>query len=141
MFDFDYVFDSDSHQQTVFECAALPLVDAVLGGYNCTLFAYGQTGSGKTYTMEGDVTNEVHSGLIPRMVRTLFSRILDDDSAQNGNREYTVRVSFVEIYNERLRDLLNPTDEDLRIRDSETNHHSGVFIEGAHCPYVSDPDE
>ncbi|ETO32051.1 kinesin family member 5B, b [Reticulomyxa filosa] len=139
-FDFDNVFPPNTPQANVFEAAALPLVDAVLTGYNCTLFAYGQTGSGKTYTMEGDVDSDEHSGLIPRMVRTIFSRILDDDSAQNGNREYMVRVSFVEIYNERLRDLLNPSDEDLRIRDSDTSR-SGVFIEGAHAPYVSDPDE
>ena len=115
-FNFDYIFPSNSTQETVFNYSALPLVDQVMAGYNCTLFAYGQTGSGKTYTMEGvigDPASNVHEGLIPRMVRTIFDRILNESSTQY---EYTLRVSFVEIYNEKLRDLLQPNGPALKIR-------------------------
>lgn len=115
-FNFDYIFPSGSTQETVFNYSALPLVDQVMAGYNCTLFAYGQTGSGKTYSMEGiigDPQNRQHEGLIPRMVRTIFDRILNEDDTEF---EYTLRVSFVEIYNEKLRDLLQPNGPELKIR-------------------------
>ena len=115
-FNFDYIFPSGSDQATVFNYVALPLVNEVLAGYNCTLFAYGQTGSGKTYSMEGvikDGNDRSEEGLIPRMVRELFDRIISEESSKF---EYTLRVSFVEIYNEKLRDLLQPNGPDLKIR-------------------------
>ena len=112
-FQMDYVFPPDCTQETVFNYSGLPLVDQVMAGYNCTLFAYGQTGSGKTYSMEGIIGDPTNEGLIPRMVRTLFTRILSDESTEF---EYTLRVSFVEIYNEKLRDLLQPNGPDLKIR-------------------------
>ena len=116
-FTLDYIFPSNSTQETVFNYSVLPMVDSVMAGYNCTLFAYGQTGSGKTYSMEGviDGDDRTHEGLIPRMVREVFNRILntDEDSVEF---EYTIRVSFVEIYNEKLKDLLNPGGKELKIR-------------------------
>eukprot|EP00484_Ammonia_sp_Unknown_P030350 CAMPEP_0197036352 /NCGR_PEP_ID=MMETSP1384-20130603/13886_1 /TAXON_ID=29189 /ORGANISM="Ammonia sp." /LENGTH=772 /DNA_ID=CAMNT_0042466525 /DNA_START=81 /DNA_END=2399 /DNA_ORIENTATION=+ len=140
-FQFDYIFPPDSQQKDVFTYAAAPLVDQVLAGYNCTLFAYGQTGSGKTYSMEGKIETEgdggVHEGLIPRMVRAIFDRILNDD---NTEFEYTLRVSFVEIYNERLRDLLQPNGAELKIREKTTGAR-GVYIENVHAPFVASPEE
>lgn len=84
---------------------AKPILNQVLQGYNCTLFAYGQTGTGKTYTMEGDLTENhgtfsSEAGIIPRTLYSLFA-ILES----GGNVEFSVRVSFVELYNEELRDL------------------------------------
>jgi hypothetical protein len=68
-------------------------------GFNCTIFAYGQTGTGKTFTMEGDSNDSKQAGMIPRAIRELFS-ILDDSGT-----EYSVKVSYLELYNEELRDL------------------------------------
>eukprot|EP01084_Bolivina_argentea_P227690 384573_1 len=140
-FNFDYIFPSGSNQETVFNYSGLPLIDEVMRGYNCTLFAYGQTGSGKTYSMEGIIdpsgADRINEGLIPRMVRTLFDRILDDNSA---NFEYTLRVSFVEIYNEKLRDLLQPNGPDLKIREKQTGA-KGVYIENVFAPFVASPEE
>jgi len=137
-FTFDHVFPSDSTQEIVFQYAAAPLIDAVLAGYNCTLFAYGQTGSGKTHTMEGNIGIEQDEGLMPRMIRLIFQKILGDTS---NEFESTVRVSFIEIYNESLRDLLNPDGENLQIRDYDKSTNEGVYIENVFTPYVASPEE
>jgi len=139
-FMFDRVFPPDTEQSIVFQYAALPLVDAIFEGYNCTLFAYGQTGSGKTFSMEGVVGDIELEGLIPRMVRTIFDRI-ESGGTQFANIEFTVRVSYVEIYNEKLRDLLNPDGEVLKIRDKQKQGDAGVYIENVHAPFVASPIE
>eukprot|EP01084_Bolivina_argentea_P155913 271686_1 len=140
-FNFDYIFPSGSNQETVFNYSGLPLIDQIMAGYNCTLFAYGQTGSGKTYSMEGILgdggTPNEHEGLIPRMVREIFRKILEEESTQF---EYTLRVSFVEIYNEKLRDLLQPNGPELKIREKQTGA-KGVYIENVHAPFVASPEE
>ena len=101
-FHFDRVFGQYSTQREVFDAMALPIVDEVLKGFNCTIFAYGQTGTGKTYTMEGtkSLADDEHAGIVPRCVRSLFEK-LDASGA-----DHTVRVSFLELYNEELQDLL-----------------------------------
>ncbi|CAI2175051.1 3343_t:CDS:2 [Funneliformis geosporum] len=105
-FSFDHVFGPDTKQNEVFEKAVLNLVDKFLEGYNVTILAYGQTSSGKTHTM-GTVDNSSippeYKGIIPRAMSTLFSTI---NSAQYKTRKFTIKVSFVEIYNEDLIDLL-----------------------------------
>jgi kinesin family protein 11 len=88
------VFGQYSTQKEVFNEAVAPIVDEVLQGYNCTVFAYGQTGTGKTYTMEGDIGCPENAGVIPRSVRTIFEKL------DNIGADYTVRVSFLELYNE-----------------------------------------
>lgn len=96
-----------------------PLIDEVLSGYNCTVFAYGQTGTGKTFTMEGEKSNDPSiswqddplSGIVPRAMNHLF-----DELRLLGDAEFTVRVSFLEIYNEELIDLLSPTDDITKLR-------------------------
>jgi kinesin family protein 3/17 len=77
----------------------------VLIGYNGTIFAYGQTGTGKTYTMEGSDDKEEFKGIVPRSIRYIFNAI----KAAANTKDYLVRASFLELYNEELIDLLkNP---------------------------------
>ncbi|KAI5478151.1 kinesin family member 11 [Pseudohyphozyma bogoriensis] len=98
------VFGPEADQGMVYKDVAEPILKQVLQGYNCTIFAYGQTGTGKTYTMEGDLTPNFgtfspSAGIIPRTLYALFDRLASDGA------EFSVKCSFVELYNEELRDL------------------------------------
>ncbi|KAK4049586.1 Kinesin- motor protein [Microbotryomycetes sp. JL201] len=97
------VFGPDADQVMIYNDVARPILDEVLRGYNCTIFAYGQTGTGKTYTMEGDLSLargiSTSAGIIPRTLYSLFAKLAEDKS------DFSVRCSFVELYNEELRDL------------------------------------
>ena len=75
-----------------------------MNGFNATIFAYGQTSSGKTFTMEGpSIDSYENKGIIPRMMDHVFESILN----ANENLEFTVKVSFLEIYNEKIQDLID----------------------------------
>uniref|UniRef100_A0A914LC50 Kinesin-like protein n=1 Tax=Meloidogyne incognita TaxID=6306 RepID=A0A914LC50_MELIC len=139
---YDKIFGPESTQMEVYEGVLAPLMEDVINGYNCTVFAYGQTGSGKTYTMEGrhDTSEDFAwntdptAGIIPRALDQIFS-VLGEDI------DYTVRVSYVELYNEQIFDLLNQTEsqlESLRIFDDKTK---GVSIAGAEEVIVRSPKE
>ncbi|VAI30623.1 unnamed protein product [Triticum turgidum subsp. durum] len=146
-FVFDKVFGPKSKQQDVFNHAVVPLVGEVLDGYNCTIFAYGQTGTGKTYTMEGGggktQNGELPSdaGVIPRAVKRIFD-ILEAQSA-----EYSMKVSFLELYNEELTDLLAP--EESKFSDDKSKKpmalmedgKGGVFVRGLEEEVVSSASE
>ncbi|KAJ4456206.1 putative Kinesin-II 85 kDa subunit [Paratrimastix pyriformis] len=110
---FDSVFPTEASQEKVFLRTAQHLISPVLEGYNACCFAYGQTGSGKTFTMSG---TESSPGLIPRLCRDLFANIERDESFQ-----YTVKASYIEIYQENLKDLLVPAgrNEGLQIREEK----------------------
>ena len=109
---FDATFDPTVNQVQVYTTAVEPIVESVLDGYNGTIFAYGQTSSGKTHTMLGeDIESEEHRGIIPRMVKGIFAKII----AAPEDIEFSMRVSFIEIYNEKIRDLLDPKKVNLKI--------------------------
>lgn len=134
-FTFDRVFDMASRQADVFEYSIRPTVDDILNGYNGTVFAYGQTGAGKSYTMMGsDINDEVGKGVTPRIVQQIFASIL----ASPGNIEYTVRVSYMEIYMERIRDLLQPQNDNLPVHEEKSR---GVYVKGLLEVYVSSEEE
>ncbi|EDO34961.1 predicted protein, partial [Nematostella vectensis] len=109
-FSFDKVFQHTSKQAQVFEEIS-QLVQSALDGYNVCIFAYGQTGSGKTYTMEGDHNNLEHRGMIPRSMEQVF---LNTHKLQEKGWKYKMDVSFLEIYNETIRDLLGSGDETIK---------------------------
>jgi kinesin family protein 5 len=108
MFTLDRVFPPSALQSEVYNVVARPIVQDVLEGYNGTVMAYGSTGSGKTYTMEGKVGDPEFLGIIPRMVSTLFDGI--DQAADT--MEFTLKLSAVEIYMERIIDLLRQQGPD-----------------------------
>jgi len=120
-FVFDRVFPPNTTQEDAFKHTAEPLVSEIMNGYNCTVFAYGQTGSGKTHTMMGG-TEPPMRGVIPRLVWNIFQAIEDADT----QIEFIVKLSYVEIYNEKIKDLLDPKTESLKIRESP----EGVYIQG-----------
>ncbi|KAF8846875.1 kinesin-domain-containing protein [Acephala macrosclerotiorum] len=134
-FTFDRVFDMSSRQKDVFDFSIKPTVDDILNGYNGTVFAYGQTGAGKSYTMMGtDMDDEEGRGVIPRIVEQIFASIL----ASPGTIEYTVRVSYMEIYMERIRDLLAPHNDNLPVHEEKNR---GVYVKGLLEIYVSSVQE
>ncbi|XP_073143439.1 kinesin-like protein KIN-5C [Henckelia pumila] len=113
VFTFDKVFGPNAQQSDLYHQAVVPIVNEVLEGFNCTIFAYGQTGTGKTYTMEGECKRSKsgpngelppEAGVIPRAVQQIF------DTLESQNAEYSVKVTFLELYNEEITDLLAPED-------------------------------
>ncbi|KAI7690377.1 hypothetical protein SSS_10863 [Sarcoptes scabiei] len=126
---FDNVFDSKANQLDVYRSVVEPLVEQVIEGYNCTVFAYGQTGTGKTYTMVGNHSNDdisweddPLSGIIPRAIDQLI------DDLQNQNTEYTICVSFLELYNEDAYDLLSPLSDTSKLRIYNDSEKKGSVI-------------
>eukprot|EP00798_Chlamydomonas_sp_ICE-L_P030099 gene30099-35065_t len=109
----------------VFNAIARPLVEPSLNGINGTIFAYGVTSSGKTHTMMGDVEaamGHTSNGIVPQTIKELF----DQANAAEG-RVFKIRLSMMEIYNEVLNDLLDPSRTNLKVR--EDSHH-GVAVDG-----------
>lgn len=124
-----------SRQADVFDFSIRPTVDDILNGYNGTVFAYGQTGAGKSYTMMGsNIADSEQKGVIPRITEQIFASIM----ASESNIEYTVRVSYMEIYMERIRDLLVPQNDNLPIHEEKNR---GVYVKGLMEVYVSSVEE
>ncbi|KAM9250852.1 kinesin-like protein KIF27 [Cariama cristata] len=119
VFTFDFVFGKNSTQEEVYTVCIKPLVLSLTEGYNATVFAYGQTGSGKTYTIGGGHIASVaedQKGIIPRAIQELFQHI-----SENHNIDFHVKVSYIEVYKEELRDLLEleTSVKELHIREDE----------------------
>lgn len=114
-FCFDRVFDDQSTNYDVYQHATKSLVSSLLDGYNCTVFAYGATGSGKTHTMIG---NPEEPGVIYYTTVEIFNRILD-----RSKDELEISVSYIEIYNEQVYDLLSPSlGKQRQMKSSFSNH-------------------
>ncbi|UJR36499.1 hypothetical protein I4U23_029220 [Adineta vaga] len=120
-FYFDAVYDWNSKQRDVYEQTARPLVDSVIEGFNGTIFAYGQTGTGKTFTMEGVRSQVELRGIIPSSFAHVF-----DSIAHTTSRQFLVRASYLEIYNESIRDLLSK-DQNKRLQLQE-HPKEGVHV-------------
>lgn len=133
-FSFDRIFNPKANQEEVFQVAAKPIIDSVLEGFNGTIFAYGQTSSGKTYTMMGDLESKDNQGIIPRMVKHVFNHIENSPSEY----EYTVKLSMMEIYMERIKDLIQTDRVNLNIREDKNR---GNFVEDLSEHYVSSEEE
>lgn len=128
---FDKVFSPAADQAIIFDDVVKPVLSEMLTGYNCTIFAYGQTGTGKTYTMSGDMTDTLGllsdaAGIIPRVLYTLFQRLETDEV------DCSVKCSFIELYNEELRDLLSADDgTKLKIYDDNNKKgHGTTLVQG-----------
>ena len=133
-FNFDNVFPPDTEQVVVYEATALPIIEAVMNGFNGTVFAYGQTSSGKTFTMSGpNIYDTEMKGIIPRMVSTVF-----DGISQDSESEFLVKVGFCEIYLEKIKDLIDPSRKDLKVQEDKAR---GVYIAGLSEYYVNSGEE
>lgn len=121
MFTYDSVYDWNSKQIDLYDETFRQLVDSVLEGYNGTIFAYGQTGTGKTFTMEGVRSDPILRGVIPNSFEHIFTHI-----ARTQNQQYLVRASYLEIYQEDIRDLLSK-DQSRRLELKE-RPDTGVYV-------------
>jgi hypothetical protein len=114
-YNFDATFGPNVGQEIVYLLTGKHVLDRFLSGFNGTIFAYGQTGSGKTYTMMGDPSNTTigsgaeTDGITPRLLRGIFDHLLqlDENNADNGEVQWTLSVTYIEIYMESIRDLLS----------------------------------
>uniref|UniRef100_A0A8D3AMX3 Kinesin-like protein n=1 Tax=Scophthalmus maximus TaxID=52904 RepID=A0A8D3AMX3_SCOMX len=120
---FDQVFPTNTSQEQVYNACAKQIVRDVLGGYNGTIFAYGQTSSGKTHTMEGNLHDPQGMGIIPRIAEDIFEHIF----AMDENLEFHIKVSYFEIYMDKIRDLLDV--------------HVCSFTKGCTERFVTSPEE
>ncbi|KAK8008531.1 hypothetical protein PG991_011082 [Apiospora marii] len=128
-YNFDRVFSQAADQALVYDDVVKPILEEMLGGYNCTIFAYGQTGTGKTYTMSGDMTTTFgmladQAGIIPRVLHSLFKQLEETDSI--------VKCSFIELYNEELRDLITK-EENIKLKiydDTSRKGHATTVVQG-----------
>ncbi|XP_057810222.1 LOW QUALITY PROTEIN: kinesin-like protein KIN-12E [Salvia miltiorrhiza] len=131
-FTFDHIACESISQEKLFKVAGLPMVDNCMSGYNSCMFAYGQTGSGKTYTMMGDIDKMdgrlgEDCGITPRIFEYLFSRIKKEEESRLQERlTYSCKCSFLEIYNEHITDLLEPSSTNLQLRE---DLKKGVYVE------------
>uniref|UniRef100_A0A667H4P8 Kinesin family member 27 n=1 Tax=Lynx canadensis TaxID=61383 RepID=A0A667H4P8_LYNCA len=138
VFTFDFVFGKNSTQDEVYNACIKPLVLSLIEGYNATVFAYGQTGSGKTYTIGGGHVASVvegQKGIIPRAIQEIFQNI-----SENSSTDFNIKVSYIEVYKEDLRDLLEleTSMKDLHIREDEKGN---TVIVGAKECHVENADE
>eukprot|EP01059_Diplonema_ambulator_P002808 TRINITY_DN12437_c0_g1_i2.p1 TRINITY_DN12437_c0_g1~~TRINITY_DN12437_c0_g1_i2.p1 ORF type:complete len:804 (+),score=341.99 TRINITY_DN12437_c0_g1_i2:55-2466(+) len=142
MFHFDKIFNSvapgEGTQEEIFQTIGPDLLDASLCGYNICLMAYGQTSSGKTFTMTGGDSfgSATKRGVIPRFLDGLFSRMQGKESAEN-NVHFKLEAGYMEIYNEQVKDLLNPgRAKKLQVRE---HPDTGPFADGLTLKPILNP--
>ena len=144
-FRLDRVFAPCDTTNTIYDENIQTLVQSAMEGYHASVFAYGQTSTGKTYTMMGDPSSK---GIIPLAIQDVFNYIKRGTDSQNNKREYLLRVTFMEIYNEMIHDLLAPTASakgrgslittPIRIFESK---QEGVVVRGLKEEIVTTPEE
>ncbi|KAG2374738.1 hypothetical protein C9374_010482 [Naegleria lovaniensis] len=121
-FTFDGIFGPEVTQEEVFNTVAIEAIDDVFKGYHATILVYGQTGTGKHTLSNIDENNSIQNGLIPRSVQEIFKRIKNDN-----DHEYSVRMSYLQIYMETLQDLLQPESKSLQIREDPEGN---IYVSG-----------
>ncbi|XP_023118391.2 kinesin-1 heavy chain-like [Amphiprion ocellaris] len=131
---FDRVFQSNTTQVQFYNAVAQKIVKDVLDGYNGTIFAYGQTSSGKTHTMEGKLHDPDMMGIIPRIVQDIFNYIYSMDE----NLEFHIKVSYFEIYLDKIKDLLDVSKTNLSVHEDKNRV---PFVKGCTERFVCSPDE
>ncbi|ELU17379.1 hypothetical protein CAPTEDRAFT_151173 [Capitella teleta] len=133
-FTFDGAYGSDSTTETIYADIGYPLVEGVTEGYNGTIFAYGQTGCGKSFSMQGITNPATQRGIIPRAFDHIFETITVSEKSK-----YLVHASYLEIYNEEIRDLLG---KDVKQKlDLKEHPEKGVYVQNLSmhpCKHVSD---
>ncbi|KAI3825826.1 hypothetical protein L1987_07489 [Smallanthus sonchifolius] len=140
-------FPADPHvKEDVFQLVGVSMVKSAMSGYNTSMLAYGQTGSGKTYTLWGPPSAMLEDqsaggiqGIVPRIFQMLFAEIQrQQDQAEGKQINYQCRCSLLEIYNEQIGDLLDPTQRNLVIKD-DAKH--GFYVENLTEKYVTDCED
>ncbi|XP_034720722.1 kinesin heavy chain-like isoform X1 [Etheostoma cragini] len=131
---FDRVLPPNTSQEQVYDQCAKQIVKDVLGGYNGTIFAYGQTSSGKTHTMEGKLHDPQLMGIIPRIAQDIFDHIYSMDE----NLEFHIKVSYFEIYLDKIRDLLDVSKTNLAVHEDKNRV---PYVKGCTERFVSSPEE
>jgi len=149
-FKFDFVLDSRGEpgdakfasQETVYETIGQRIVRCALDGYNACLFAYGQTGTGKTHTVLGDVNDQEKRGLLPRILEGLFTE-LDAHKEADSNKKSSLQISYLEIFNEHIHDLLVPPKVGSPREALQVRYHPtlGVMINDLTQSSASNIDE
>jgi len=131
-FELDRAFCENTSQESVYEYVGHPVVCDVLDGYNGTIFAYGQTGSGKTYCMFGpDCPRQGLQGVVPRTAEQVFDHI---EASADETTEFTLRCSFLEVYKEQMRDLLDLGNQSLKVKELAQR---GLVVHGLTREYVT----
>ena len=129
-YEYDIVFDENSSQSEVYKYTSYNLIDQILEGYNATVLAYGATGTGKTYTMLGNSSN---FGIMIRVIKDLFIKV-----NKNKNKKYNIKISYIEIYNEIIKDLLSNNNSIVELR---TDAKKGLILKNAIIKKVSNEKE
>lgn len=132
-FTFDGSYGSDSKTSTIYAESAASLIESVIEGFNATVFAYGQTGCGKSFTMEGPksdlpIDQNEFAGIIPRACADLFDSVALSDSG----KKFLVHASYLELYNENVRDLLSDKEKGAALKHLDLKEHPdrGVYVKG-----------
>jgi hypothetical protein len=135
-FAFDNIFDETSTQLQVFEEGAKHQIEDIFQGYNGTIFAYGQTGSGKTWSMMGDRTRDDLMGIIPRGTQHIFREI----AKMSTDTEFSVSCSYLEVYREQIRDLLDSTGDKSNLKIHE-HPMKGIYVDKLTKTFVTSEDD
>ncbi len=133
-FTFDEVFGLDALQENVYKSVAVQTVEDLFEGFNGTIFAYGQTGAGKSFSMMGDLGDPDLRGIIPRATRHIFDKI----DAAKMDVSFKVSVSYLEVYREVIRDLLDTRNSNLAVRESKAR---GTYVDGCANIMVANEQE